>query len=109
MTTNWLSNSPRSSSDCYSSPSASCCSETRFRHTAITKTPPSTTSIPTSPDETRSAGALAHAFEQDLERSSHIRRARAELLPDEDLIRLRLDIDDDFSVDELVTTVIDPR
>jgi hypothetical protein len=53
-------------------------------------------------------GALAHALEQDLERSSHIQRARAELRPDEGLIRLRLDIDDESSVDEIVTAVIDP-
>lgn len=54
------------------------------------------------------SGALAHAFEQDLERSSHIRRARAELRPDDGLIRLRLDIDDQSSVDEIVTAVIGP-
>jgi hypothetical protein len=53
-------------------------------------------------------GALSHAFERDLERSSHIRRARAELRPDDGLIRLRLDIDEESSVDEIVTAAIDP-
>jgi hypothetical protein len=52
--------------------------------------------------------ALAHALESDLERSPHIARARAELQTGSEVVRLRLDIDEDTPMHEIITTVVDP-
>jgi hypothetical protein len=52
--------------------------------------------------------ALAHALERDLERSPHVARARAELQPGSEVVRLRLDVDEEVPVHEVITTVVDP-
>lgn len=52
--------------------------------------------------------ALARALETDLERSDLIDRARAEFRTDDNLLRLRLDIDDTASIDEILDTVVNP-
>jgi hypothetical protein len=57
---------------------------------------------------TVAGGALAHALENDVARSPHVERARAEFRGDEGVVRLRLDIDDDSSADEIVRTVVEP-
>jgi hypothetical protein len=53
-------------------------------------------------------GALAHAFEADLERARSVTRARAEFHPDEQRIRLRLDVDDDASIRDVLDSVVAP-
>ncbi len=53
-------------------------------------------------------GALAMALEDDLERSRHIRRARAEFRTTDDLLRLRLDVDDDTDVATILRSSVDP-
>lgn len=53
-------------------------------------------------------GALAHALEMDLERSDAIKRARAEFRTDDNLLRLRLDIDDTASIDTIMDAVVMP-
>ena len=57
---------------------------------------------------TITGSALAHALETDLQRSDVIDRARAEFRTDDNLLRLRLDIDDTASIDEILDTVVDP-
>jgi hypothetical protein len=57
---------------------------------------------------TVAGGALAHALENDLARSPYVERARAEFRGEEGVVRLRLDIDDDSSADEIVHTVVAP-
>jgi hypothetical protein len=57
---------------------------------------------------TVAGGALAHALENDLARSPQLERARAEVRGDEGMVRLRLDVDDDSSADEIVRTVVEP-
>ena len=52
--------------------------------------------------------ALAEALEADLERSPLVARARAELRSGSDVVRLRLDVDEDASVDEILAAVVDP-
>ncbi len=52
--------------------------------------------------------ALARALETDLERSDLIGRARAEFRTDDNLLRLRLDIDETASIDEILDTVVHP-
>ncbi|MDX6414079.1 MAG: hypothetical protein QOH23_1489 [Gaiellaceae bacterium] len=52
--------------------------------------------------------ALAEAFEADLERSPLVARARAELRSGSDVVRIRLDVDEDAPVDEILATVVDP-
>jgi hypothetical protein len=52
--------------------------------------------------------ALAHALESDLERSAFVARARAELRSGSEFVRIRLDVDEEASVDEIVATVVDP-
>jgi hypothetical protein len=57
---------------------------------------------------TVAGGALAHALENDLARSPQVERARAELRGEEGIVRLRLDIDDGSSADEVLGAVVEP-
>jgi len=57
---------------------------------------------------TVAGGALARALENDLARHPQVERARAEFRGEEGVVRLRLDIDDDSSADEVVRTVVEP-
>jgi hypothetical protein len=52
--------------------------------------------------------ALARALEADLERSASVARARAELRAGSEFVRIRLDVDEEASVDEILTRVVDP-
>lgn len=63
----------------------------------------------TAPGANRIRGrALADALESDLERSPLVRRARAEIHPDHDLVRLRLDVHERATTDQLSADVIGP-
>jgi hypothetical protein len=53
-------------------------------------------------------GALAHALEAHLETSEPVQRARAEFRTDDDLIRLRLDVDETVPLDEILNGIVNP-
>jgi hypothetical protein len=53
-------------------------------------------------------GALAHALEAHLESSGPVQRARAEFRTDDDLIRLRLDVDQTVPLDEILNGIVNP-
>jgi hypothetical protein len=57
---------------------------------------------------TVSGGAVAHALEADLERSESVARARAEFRSERDLVRLRLDVDESTSVDDVLVSIVSP-
>ena len=57
---------------------------------------------------TVAGGALAHALEADLERSDAVTRARAEFRTGDNVLRLRLDVDEKANVDTLLDAVVTP-
>jgi hypothetical protein len=57
---------------------------------------------------TVAGGALAHALENDLARTPQVERARAEFRGEEGIVRLRLDIDDHSSAEEIVGSIVEP-
>jgi hypothetical protein len=53
-------------------------------------------------------GALAHALEAHLETSEPVQRARAEFRTNDDLIRLRLDVDETVPLEEILNGIVNP-
>lgn len=53
-------------------------------------------------------GALADALESDLARHPTVERAVAEVRAEEGIVRLRLQVHDSLSVDELATEIVEP-
>ena len=53
-------------------------------------------------------GALAHTLEAHLETSEPVQRARAEFRTNDDLIRLRLDVDETVPLDEVLNGIVNP-
>jgi hypothetical protein len=52
--------------------------------------------------------ALARALETDLEQSPYITRARAEVQTASEIVRLRLDVDEEMPVGRIIATVVEP-